>query len=182
MLALFIWKDQKKQLELPEAKASIWPGIPPMCPTIDHGTLVPSAFHGAAPAHFLQNGSWPLQLFTESTTLISQALIVIIYSHPPVLRNCLPEHIIFFFFSSRSSANSWTSTFFLFETFLPPRAFLSVPRSGLMDKVSSRHHNTGVIWFSWESSSLALSCMCYSNKFYFYRLLTGVTKSWGWLL
>lgn len=98
MLALFIWKDQKKQLELPEAKASIWPGIPPMCPTIDHGTLVPSAFHGAAPVHFLQNGSWPLQLFTESTTLISQALIVIIYSHPPVLRNCLPEHIIFFFF------------------------------------------------------------------------------------
>lgn len=38
-LALFIWKDQKQQLELPEAKASIWPGIVPVCHSIDHGTL-----------------------------------------------------------------------------------------------------------------------------------------------
>ena len=66
ILALFIWKEQKRQLEQPGAKASIWPESLPMCPTIDHRTHSLSAS--------LQHGSRPLCPLTESRTLIPRTL------------------------------------------------------------------------------------------------------------
>ena len=66
ILALFIWKEQKQQLEQPGAKASIWPGSLPMCPTVDHRTHLLSAS--------LEHGSRSLCPVTESRTLIPWAL------------------------------------------------------------------------------------------------------------
>lgn len=114
MLALFMWKNQKQQLEPPEAKASIWPGRQPMCSTTDRGTLLPSASQRAAPVHPLQSGSFPLLPLTESRTLTPRVLIIIIYPSSLVLGNCD-------FFPLRSSANSSTGTFILSQTFCTSR-------------------------------------------------------------
>lgn len=46
----FVYMKIKQQLEQPEAKVSIWPGIPLMCPTIDHVTLLLSASHRVLPS------------------------------------------------------------------------------------------------------------------------------------
>lgn len=48
MWGLFTWTYEKQQLELPKANKSIWFGGVPICPTVDHRALMPSAFHGAA--------------------------------------------------------------------------------------------------------------------------------------
>lgn len=159
-LALFIWKDQKQQLEQPEAKPSIWPGSQPMCPTSDHGTLLPPASHRAGPVCSLQNGFEPLQPLTESRTLYST--ISDSWHLPPSLL-CLGTVYLstsFLLFQEQCQFLN-EHVFSCFKLSAPLGTFPLVPGSGLMDKTRSHHCNTGVIGFlaahHWECAGPSLS-------------------------
>lgn len=116
MLSLFICKDQKQQLELPEAKAST---CLEFCPcglslTTEPSCHLPLIGQPRSP----QNESQPLQLLTESRTLFHGLWLL---SSIPLLL-CLGTVTRAHHFSpSWNSANSSTNTLFLIQTFCASR-------------------------------------------------------------
>lgn len=141
MLALFIWKDQKQQLEQPEAKPSIWPGSLPTCPAMDHGTLCHLPLTGLPLSALCGVDSSLCCHLLKAGLLLRHPWLLSFTFLPSALGNCLPAHII----SSLPGAvpsPQW-ALFSCFKLSAPRGTFPSIPGSGLMDKTSSHHLTQG---------------------------------------
>lgn len=157
--SLFTWKDQKQQLELPEAKASTgWNSA--HCPPL---TMEPSC-------HLPFTGQPLSALCRMDPSLCSCLLKAGLLLHELWLLSFIPRllglgtvHQSTSYFSLHRAVPIPQQAIFFswFKPSVPLGTFLSVSGPGLMDKASSHHHNTGVIWFlgihHQESFSPALS-------------------------